>query len=71
MSSAVKKAEFLSFAIENYKINNKSNSGEMIAKLFNTFGVDNFLIQNYDILHTLGKKQILEEIEVYLKKRGA
>ena len=63
------KAEFLSFCIEAYK-NNLGVSGAKVAEYFDETGTLDFLFDNYDLLHTLGKEQLLAEIERFLSKRG-
>ena len=62
------KAEFLSFAIEAYKTN-LGVSGAKVAEYFDETGTLDFLLQNYDLLHTVGKEQLLSEIERFLSKR--
>ena len=62
------KAEFLSFAIEVYKIK-LGVSGAKVAEYFDETGTLDFLLENYDLLHTIGKEQLLSEIERFLSKR--
>ena len=62
------KAEFLSFAIEAYKIK-LGVSGAKVAEYFDESGTLDFLWKNYDLLHTVGKEQLLSEIERFLIKR--
>lgn len=61
--------EFISFCIENFKVAHKMH-GKEVANLFNEKGVIEFLISDYDILHTQGKEYILSEITRFLEKRG-
>ena len=42
---------------------------EKIAAYFDESGTLDFLLENYDLLHTLGKEQLLAEIERFLSKR--
>ena len=63
------KAEFLSFAIEAYKTK-LGVPGSKVAEYFDETGTLDFLLENYDLLHTLGKEQLLAEIERFLSKRG-
>lgn len=44
--------------------------GRDVANLFYENGITDFLIDNYDILHTQGKGYILSEIELFLQNRG-
>lgn len=58
--------EFVSFCIERYKLL-KSMSGKEVADLFQSLGVVNYLITNYEILHTQNADFIQEEIELFIK----
>ncbi len=62
------KAEFLSFAVEAYKTK-LGVSGTKVAEYFDETGTLDFLLENYDLLHTIGKEQLLSEIERFLRKR--
>ena len=62
------KAEFLSFAIEAYKTK-LGVSGAKVAEYFDESGTLDFLLENYDLLHTISKEQLLSEIERFLRKR--
>lgn len=66
-----KKAEFIAFCIEIYKMKLGRVPGAKVAEYFNDNGTIDFLLDHYDLLHTLGREQLLIEIERYLKKRGA
>ena len=69
MSLDEMKAEFLSFAIEAYKTQ-LVVSGAKVAEYFDETGTLDFLLENYDLLHTLGREQLLAEIERFLSRRG-
>lgn len=58
--------EFVSFCIERYK-QLKNMSGKEVADLFQSSGVVNYLITNYEILHTQNADFIQEEIELFIK----
>lgn len=62
------KAEFTAFCIEAYKMK-LGVSGAKVAEYFEDTGLLDFLLENYDMLHTLGREQLLAEIEDYLVKR--
>lgn len=62
------KAEFLSFCIETYKMK-FGVSGAKVAEYFDETGTLDFLLEHYDLLHTIGKEQLLAEIERFLSKR--
>lgn len=64
-----KKCEFVSFCIENYKVKH-GMKGKDAANLFKESGLIDFLIDGYDMLHTQGKEYIIEEIDMFLRKRG-
>lgn len=61
--------EFISFCIENFKYEHKMK-GKEVANIFNESGVIDFLTEGYDLLHTQGKSYILDEINIFLQKRG-
>ena len=69
MNNDEMKAEFLSFAIEAYK-NKLGVSGAKVAEYFEETGILDFLLENYDLLHTIGKEQLLSEIERFLTRRA-
>ncbi|MBU3110964.1 DUF3791 domain-containing protein [Clostridium lacusfryxellense] len=69
MSKEEKLIEFISFCIENFKIEH-SMEGKDVANLFNESKVIDFLTDGYEIIHTQGKEYIIEEIEIFLKNRG-
>ena len=60
------KLEFVAFCIEQYKIATKQTGCE-VEQLFQQRGVIDFLIDNYEVLHTQGDQAIMNEIEGYLK----
>lgn len=61
--------EFISFCIENYKVDH-SLKGKEVTKLFADNNVIGFLADSYELLHTQSKRYIIEEIDLYLKNRG-
>ena len=48
-----------------------SESNDIIDSFvyFDETGTLDFLLENYDLLHTIGKEQLLTEIERFLSKR--
>jgi len=60
------KLEFVAFCIEQYKMVTKQ-TGCKVEQLFQQRGVIDFLIDNYEVLHTHGEQSIMNEIEGYLK----
>jgi hypothetical protein len=59
---------FVIFCIERYSIKQGKNPLEVYS-LFERKEVADYLKGNFEILHTQGEEYILEEIELYLKKR--
>ena len=45
--------------------------GADAANMFEKEGVLDYLIDGYDVLHTQSLEYVIDEIELYLKKRGA
>lgn len=64
-----KKAEFLSWCIEEYAAAKNLNGWE-VANLFYQKKVLDFLGEHYEILHTQGKSYIIETIEDFIKTEG-
>ena len=60
---------FIAFCIEQYKTA-KGLKGEDVAKLFFDKGVDNYLSDNYEVLHTQSHQWLVEEIDEYLNRQG-
>lgn len=63
-------AEFLSSVIEEYKVRHQM-SGADAANSLGKNGVLDFLEDGYEMLHTQSLAYIVDEVENYLKKRGA
>ena len=57
MNNDEMKAEFLSFAIEAYK-NKLGVSGAKVAEYFEETSTLDFLLENYDLLHTDGNGMV-------------
>ena len=60
-------AYFLSFCIEQYK-KYIGTSGNDVMSLFEQYGVDRYLTDNFEILHTQSKQWLMEEIDEYIKR---
>ena len=65
-----KEMEFTVFCLESYKAH-KSLTGKETAALFSQYGVLDYLREFYDVLHTTGYQYINQDIDIYLKARGA
>ena len=59
---------FVSFCIEEYKAQH-GMSGEEVVKLFEKYGVTDFLMDRFDVLHTLGRNMILADIDSFIETR--
>lgn len=60
--------QFLVFCIEQYRLRENLASAEVLA-IFIKLGIDKFLLENFEMLHTQGAEYILHEIDIYIKKR--
>ncbi|MDR2762134.1 MAG: DUF3791 domain-containing protein [Planctomycetaceae bacterium] len=68
MNDNFKKIEFLSFCIEMYA-NRSAISGVVVARQFDEFGILDFLLENYETLHTQGWQYTLPIINDIIKYR--
>ena len=59
---------FVIFCIERYSVKQIKTPLEVYS-LFEQKGVVNYLKDNFEVLHTQGEEYILEDIDLYLKKR--
>lgn len=64
-----KEMAFVIFCIENYKVY-RNLSGKETLKLFNDYGVLDYLEQYYDVLHTTGYQFMNRDIDEFLEIRG-
>lgn len=59
---------FVVFMIESYKI--KYNiTGKETYDLFNKYDVFSYLIEGYDLLHTLGRDYLVNDVNEYIMNR--
>ncbi|MCQ2368072.1 MAG: DUF3791 domain-containing protein [Kiritimatiellae bacterium] len=70
MSEEAKKVAFVAFCVEAYKTA-KHIGGEEVSTLFAKYGVDSYLYEEYEILHTMGIDMVLDYINRFLEVRGA
>ena len=61
-------AYFLSFCIEQYKEAKHLSGGDSMS-IFSQFGVLRYLEENFEPLHTQGRRWILEDIEEFINLR--
>ena len=59
---------FTSFCIEEYKAQH-GMTGEDVVKLFEKYGVTDYLMTGFDVLHTLGRNLILDDIDKFIAAR--
>ena len=59
---------FLTFCAENYAKRHNMTSLEAYA-LFRRYGVDEYLVNGFDMLHTQGEDGILQDIEIFINNR--
>ena len=59
---------FASFCIEEYKAQH-GMTGEEVVKLFEKYGVTDFLMDGFDVLHTLSRAMILDDIDKFIEAR--
>lgn len=64
-----KELQFIVFCIESYAHKNSLSSLQVYA-LFKSKDLIPFLKNNFEVLHTQGEDYILDEIKLYLKRRG-
>jgi len=60
--------EFYVYCQEKYAIANNM-SGIRVWALFKESGVDEYLMDNYDLLHTQGTEYVLEDIQRFINRR--
>ena len=66
--SEEKKLAFVSFCVEEYKMK-MGCSGQKVIDFFNRCGVIEYLLEHYEVLHSMGASAILEEIEAFIRNR--
>ena len=60
--------EFYTYSLEKYA-QSKGLTGLQAFALLKRFGVDDFLIDHYDLLHTLGTGYVIDEIDRFIQRR--
>ena len=60
--------EFYTYCLENYAIR-KHISGMQAWVLFKETGADEYVIDNYDLLHTQGIEYVLDDIQRFISRR--
>jgi hypothetical protein len=62
------KIKFLVYCLEIYKTANKTN-GRQVMRLFNQYGIDEYIVNCYDALHTTGPEYIINDISELLEEK--
>lgn len=65
-----KEMVFAIFCLESYKVH-RSLTGKQAEELFRQYGVFDYLLEFYDVLHTTGYQYINHDIDAYLEARNA
>lgn len=65
-----KEMAFTVFCLENYKAY-RNLTGREVSSLFERYGVFDYIREFYDVLHTTGHNFINNDIDIYLRSRGA
>ena len=60
--------DFYTYCLENYAIS-KRISGLSAWTIFKESGADDYVIENYDLLHTQGLEYLLDDIQRFIKRR--
>lgn len=68
MTKTEKSLAFVSFCIEEYKTRLGAD-GRKVADMFAKYGVLDYLLTHYDTLHTLGRDEILDDIDQFFAAR--
>ena len=62
-------AEFVSFCIESCA-QKWQISGVDVAAVFSRFGVFDYLVRGYEVLHSMGGEWLVDDIGDFLHRRG-
>ncbi len=68
MSDEAKILSFVAFCIECYK-RQKGISGEEAAAVFRRFGVERYLYEEYDVLHSMSEAMVLDYVNRFIAVR--
>ena len=68
MTESEKKLIFVSFCIEEYKTLHGMD-GRSVADLFEEYGVTDYLLEHYAVLHSFRREAILNDIDHFMNVR--
>ena len=60
--------EFFTYMLEKYALSNGMGGLQALA-LFKEYDADEFLLNNYDLLHTQGTGYVIDEIDRFIQRR--
>ena len=60
--------EFFTYMLEKYALSNGMGGLQALA-LFKEYNADEFLLNNYDLLHTQGTGYVIDEINRFIQRR--
>ena len=63
-----KELPFMILCVEEYK-NQKRMTGKEVMTLFNKYSVCEYIRDFYEVLHTMGMKYIINDIDLYIESR--
>ena len=68
MTESEKKIVFVSFCMEEYKTLHNMD-GRSVADLFEKYGVTDYLLEHYAVLHSLSREALLNDIDHFMSIR--
>ena len=68
MTESEKKLVFVSFCIEEYKTLHGMD-GRSVADLFEKYGVTDYLLEHFSVLHSSSREAILNDIDLFMNAR--
>lgn len=63
-----KELPFMILCVEEYK-NQKGMTGKDVMNLFNRYSVCEYIKDFYEVLHTIGTRYIVDDIDLYIRSQ--
>ncbi|MBP5363402.1 MAG: DUF3791 domain-containing protein [Ruminococcus sp.] len=63
-----RESEFLIYCMERYR-HHKKLSGKEVTELFEKNGVNNYILNCFGALHTVGEEYLINDIDEFITKR--